>query len=112
MSSIHINYNSLRDDPKNGVIDDELLKKAKGLLGWGARKELIRLFDSQLRVLASEVAQRQMNPQLLYEAGEKGIMSALELYNVGHTRESFRTFAMPLIRQQMMHARSKHAPPA
>ena len=111
--SIHINYNSARDDSKeSAAIDDELLKKAKGMLGWNARKELVRLFDAQLRLLAAEIAQRQLNPHVLHKAGEAGVLSALELYTVGQTRESFRTFALPIIRQQMMQARAKHGPPA
>jgi DNA-directed RNA polymerase specialized sigma subunit len=108
--SIHIDYNALREDSTAGQrITADLLKKAKGLFGGSARRELVRLFDRQMRLMAAEIAQRQANPQVLYEAGRSGLMEAVRLYRIGETLENFRSFAIPIIRQRMVHAKSKGA---
>lgn len=105
---IRLNYAALRKDKKEAVqINDELLKKAKKTLGFAARKELVALFADDLRLQAMEVAQRQMNPQLLVDAGEKGILDALKVYEVGRTRQQFREFALPFIKHSMQSAKSK-----
>ncbi len=108
MPDIHINYDALAKSatPKL-VVTEELLKKAKGLLGFNARKELTRMFDAQLRVLAVEVAARQANPHSLYEAGTAGLLEALKMYEIGQTQQRFPDFAAPFIRTAMLHARDK-----
>jgi len=110
MPDIHINYDALAKPatPKL-VVTDDLLKKAKGLLGFNARKELVRLFDHQLRVLAVEIAARQANPHALYEAGTAGLLEALKMYEVGQTTQPFTDFAIPFVRTSMLNARDKAA---
>lgn len=108
MAGIHINYNALttKTDHKD-LAPLELVRKAKGLLGFSARKELVRRLDPQLRLLAAEVAQRQVNPTQLYEAGVAAILEALKMYDPDKTTQPFWQFAQPFIRTAMIHARNK-----
>jgi hypothetical protein len=104
---IRVNYAALRkDDTETLDVSDELLKKAKGRFGFGARKELNTLFSSHVRLLAMEVAQRQMNPQLLYNAGMDGLIDALKVYDIGQNQQAFKDFATPFIKRSMQTARS------
>lgn len=107
---IHINYRALEDETDRAKvrISVDVLKKARTLFGLAARKELVEIFDGQIRVLAAEIAQRQMNPQELYDAGVKGIWEALDTYDLERLRPGFREYALPFIRQQMLNAK-KHS---
>lgn len=108
MADIHINYDALTAKPNNkNQVPPELIRKAKGLLGFSARKELVQLLDPQLRLLAVEVAQHQVNPMQLYDAGVSAILEALKLYDPEKTTQSFRQFVQPFIRTAMIHARDK-----
>ncbi|MDW8344468.1 MAG: hypothetical protein RMM51_08240 [Verrucomicrobiae bacterium] len=108
MTDIHINYDALTTQPNNKVqVSSELVRKAKGLLGFSARKELVQRLDPQLRLLAVEVAQRQVNPMQLYDAGVNAILEALKLYDPEKTTQPFPQFAQPFIRTAMIHARDK-----
>jgi hypothetical protein len=99
---IRINYAALRKDESESIlISEELLRKAKKRLGFGARRELIGLLSSQLRLMAMEVAHRQMNPQSLYDAGVEGVLSALKVYDIGESDQSFKDFAMPFVKRAM-----------
>ena len=104
---IRINYAALRKDESESIqISDELLKKAKRRFGFSARKELLGLLSSQLRLQAMEVAARQMNPQLLYDAGMQGVLNALKVYDIGQTDVAFKDFAMPFVRTAMQSAKA------
>ena len=104
---IHIDYALLRKAPvKELRITDDLLRKAKGTFGFRARKQLMRLFDSQIRLLAAEVARRETDPVLLYEAGAEGVRNALEVYSVDEEQGTFEAFAKPFIRQHMLRAKT------
>lgn len=108
MAEIHINYDALTTKTNHkDQVPLELIRKAKGLLGFSARKELVRRLDPQLRLLAVEVAQRQVNPMQLYEAGVAAILEALKMYDPDKTTQPFRQFAQPFIRTAMIHARDK-----
>jgi hypothetical protein len=104
---IHINYAALRKDEADGmVLSDELLRKAKGRFGFGARKEVLRVFTPSVRLQAMEVAQRQVNPQSLLEAGLAGVIQALKVYDIGKTEQPFKEFAMPFVKQAMQSAKA------
>ena len=104
---IHINYTALRkEEAESLVLNDELLTKAKSRFGFGARKELLRLFAPSLRLQAMEVAQRQVNPQSLYDAGMDGVIEALKVYDIGRTDQPFKEFAVPFIKLAMQSAKS------
>jgi len=104
---IRINYAALRQQQADSLeLSDELLKKAKGRFGFGARKELRKAFASHVRLLAMEVAQRKMNPQLLYNAGLDGMIGALKVYDIGQTEQEFKDFATPFIRRAMQSAKA------
>jgi|GEM_PF-4032860 len=106
--TIHINYAALVNDNSSADnISEELLKKAKSFFSGGARKELLQLFDAEIRLMAMEVAQRQVNPQDLYQAGTLGLLEALEIYDPGKTEQEFKEFALPFVRTHMLNARSK-----
>jgi DNA-directed RNA polymerase specialized sigma subunit len=96
-------------------IDRALVKKAKGFLGRHAREEISQLMDPTLRLLAAEVAQRQMKPELLYKIGQEGLLEAIKSYQPKQ-REGFREFATAFVRQSMSLAKQKMsrepAPPA
>lgn len=105
---IKIHYNALEKTPTKGVqVGDDLLKKAKGLFGSSARAEVVRLFDPVMRHQAMEVAQREVNPITLYDAGKDGLLDALKIYKIGKTKGSFVDFATPFIRQAMQLAKQK-----
>ena len=105
---IRINYAALRKGDSDGLeIDDELLRKAKKRFGFGARKELLHLFTSHIRLQAMEIAQRQMNPQSLCEAGAEGVMDALKVYDIGETQQPFKDFAVPFIKRAMQTVKSR-----
>ena len=104
---IHIDYALLRKAQSSGVgIPDDLLRKAKSSFGFRARKKLVRQFDSQIRLLAAEVARRETDPVLLYEAGAEGVRNALEVYSVGEDQGAFEAFATPFIRQHMLRTKT------
>ena len=96
-------------------IDRALVKKAKGLLGRHAREEILKLIDQNLRVLTAEVAQRQVNPELLYKIGQEAVGEAIKAYKIKQ-QEDFREFAIAFARQSMFLAKNKMsrepAPPA
>ena len=96
-------------EPDEERIADELLKKAKGFFGSNARKELLLLMDLDVRRHATEIAHRDVHPQSLYRAGKRGVLDALEAYEVGENKEPFRQFARPFIRQAMQMAKT-HGP--
>ncbi len=107
---IHINYRVLdaeADGQARARISVQVLKKARTLFGRSARKELSQHFDADIRLMATEIAQRQVNPTALYEAGVKGIWEALDTYDLERLRPGFREYALPFIRQQMINARKK-----
>ncbi len=105
---IKIHYNALEKTPASGVqVGEELLKKAKGLFGSAARGEVVHLFDPIIRHQAMEVAQREVNPISLYDAGKDGLLDALKIYKIGKTKSSFVDFATPFIRQAMQLAKQK-----
>ena len=105
---IRLNYAALRKDEVETVqINEELLRKAQKTLGFSARKELVGFFGTELRLQAMEVAQRQMNPQQLVDAGEQGVIDALKVYEVGKTAQSFKEFAVPFIKRAMQSAKTK-----
>src|SRR5947209_3522568 len=105
---INIHYGALREDDKNkDKVPDELLKKAQGMFGGGARKEIVQILDKHIRLQAMDVAQRQINPQTLYDAGVQGVLDAIKSYTVGHEEHSFKIFSTPFIRQAMQNARAK-----
>ena len=106
---IRINYKSLQGGP-TAEVTPELVKKAQGFLGWQARREVLRMMDQAVRVQAVEVSRREINPQLLYTAGQDALRDAIKAYRVGQ-RENFREFATLMIRQAMTHAKDKIAPP-
>ena len=104
---IRINYAALRNQEVESLdINEELLKKAKGRLGFGARKDLRNLFVPHVRLLAMEVAKREMNPQALFDAGLDGVLEALKVYDVGRTELSFKDFATPFIKRAMQSAKA------
>jgi hypothetical protein len=105
---IRINYTAADGKPGDErPISDELVSKAQGWFGGSARKELRSLFDQQIRVLATEVGGRQVQPQQLFAAGEEGLWEAVKIYKPGSAGQSFRQFAVPLMRQYMQRARAK-----
>ena len=107
---INIHYGALREDDKSkDHVPDELLKKAKGMFGGSARKEIVQILDGHIRLQAMDVAQRQVNPQSLYDAGVAGVADAIKSYNVGHEDHKFKIFATPIIRQSMLNAKAKMA---
>ncbi|NQU11627.1 hypothetical protein HQ590_12610 [bacterium] len=103
---IRIDYGAAEKGGKELPIPDELVNKAQGWFSAGARKELRSLFDTTIRVLASEVGGRQQQAQQLFPAGEEGLWEAVKVYKVGGG-QSFRQFATPIIRQYMQRARAK-----
>src|ERR1700733_2148942 len=114
--TIRLDYASLggSGSPEN-EIDPALVKKAKGLFGRHAREEILELVDHNLRLLAAEVAQRQVKPELLYKVGQEAIEEAIKSYKISQ-REGFRQFAVAFARQSMSLAKQKMsrepAPPA
>ena len=105
---INIHYGALREDDKSkDRVPDELLKKAQGMFGGSARKEICQILDGHIRLQAMDVAQRQINPQSLYDAGMTGVAEAIKSFRVGHEEYSFKIFATPFIRQAMLNARAK-----
>lgn len=108
---IRIDYKTLRDGP-TAEVRPELVKKAQGFLGRQARRDVLRIMDQTVRLQAVEVSHREINPQLLYPAGQEALRDAIKAYRVGQ-RESFRDFAILMIRQAMNHAKEKiHPSPA
>lgn len=107
---IHIDYRVAQDtDSEKPRIGVDVLKKSLSLFGRSARKELVQLFDGDLRVMAAEISQRQVSPQILYQAGVKGIWEALDTYDLERLRPGFREYAMPFIRQQMLNAKKRQS---
>ena len=106
---IHIDYKALReDDPEQAAVTPDMVKKAQGVFGRRARQEIMVAMDSMLRLLATEVAQRKVNPQALYEVGRQAVTEAIDLYRLGQS-DSFRKFAKTKARQAMTNARDKLA---
>ena len=104
---IRVNYAALRKNDSGTLeVSDELLKKAKGRFGFSARKDLRAQFTSHVRLLAMEVAQRKMNPQLLLDAGMDGLLDALKVYDIGENQQAFKDFATPFIKRAMQTAKS------
>jgi hypothetical protein len=104
---IRINYAALRQEESELLqISDDLPRKAKKRFGFSARKELQRLLSAQIRLQAMEVAARKMNPQLLYDAGLKGVVDALKVYDIGQTEQPFKDFAMPFVKHAMQSAKT------
>src|SRR5579862_3935495 len=109
--TIYIDYQAARDTKsQEDHVDPRLVKKARGFFGKGAREEILRILDPSLRILAGEVAQRQVNPQALHEEGQKAIMEAIKLYKIGQ-KESFREFATIHARQAMVLLRNSLSVP-
>ena len=115
-SMIHIDYKVAGETKsQDSHVDIRLVKKAQGFLGRGAREEILRILDPQLRLQAGEIAQRQVTPQSLHEIGQQAALEAIKLYRIGQ-KEGFREFAMIYTRQAMVLARNKafvpdpHAP--
>jgi DNA-directed RNA polymerase sigma subunit (sigma70/sigma32) len=110
MSTIRINYAALNAEERGqGYIGHELVKKARGFFGGGARKQIRSILDSQIRLLAVEVAQRQTDPHALYQAGFEGLDEAIKIYDPERTELTFRSFALPIIRQHMQRSRIRTA---
>ena len=108
---IHIDYQAAREGKaQDDHVDPRLVKKARGFFGKGAREEILRILDPSLRVLAGEIAQRQVSPQTLHEEGQRAIVEAIKLYKIGQ-KESFREFAMIYARQAMVLARNSLSVP-
>jgi len=113
---IRLDYASLGGSGSpDAEIDRQLVKKAKGLLGRQAREEILQLVDHNLRVVAAEVANREVNPELLYRVGQEAVGEAIKIYKVNQ-EEDFREFVIAFTRQSMFLAKSKMsqepAPPA
>lgn len=108
---IRVNYHALRREETEAVqINEELLRKAKKRFSLGAgkaRKELMDIFAQQVRLQAMEVAQRQMNPQLLVDAGKEGLLDALKVYDIGDSSQTFKEFATPFIKRAMESAKAQ-----
>ena len=104
---IHIDYKALREDEaEQAAITPAMVKKAQGLFGRRTKHDILVAMDSLLRVQATEIAQRKVSPQSLYEVGRQAVLEAIDLYRVGQT-ESFRKFAKTKARQAMTSARDK-----
>jgi hypothetical protein len=110
-SVIRLDYAALGDDSaRDSEIPRELVKKAKRFIGrGGARQEILRMMDQSLRVLAAEVARRQMDPLRLYEVGQQAVREAIKLYQIKQ-QEDFREFATTFARQSMVLTKSKTRP--
>ena len=111
---IHINYKALHNTvSEDELISEELLKKAKGFFGGNARNEIVRILEPHIRQIAAQVAQRQIHPQILCNAGREGLFEALKMFEIGGRDKSFKDFSIPFIRQAMERAKGKHGgPPA
>ena len=106
---IHIDYNALKEnEAEQAAIAPEMVKKAQGLFGRAARQGILQAMDAPLRVQATQVAQRKVNPQKLYEVGKQAIVEAIDLYRIGQA-DSFRKFAMGKARQAMNAERDRLA---
>ena len=104
---IRLDYASLGGSgTPDAEIDRALVKKAKGLFGRQAREEILQLVDHNLRVLTAEVAQRQVNPELLYKIGQEAVGEAIKAYKIKQ-EEGFREFAIAFARQSMFLAKGK-----
>ncbi len=103
---IRIDYQMLSDASRADVVDADLVRKAQGFFGRGARQEILRILDSHLRVQAVEIAQRQIDPILLYEVGRRAVLDAIESYH-REGQGDFRKFADPFIRQAMFNTKMK-----
>jgi hypothetical protein len=104
---IRLDYASLGGTGSpDAEIDRALVKKAKGLFGKQAREEILQMVDHNLRIVAAEVAQRQVKPELLYKTGQEAIGEAIKAYKMKQ-EEGFREFAIAFARQSMFLAKSK-----
>ncbi len=104
---IRLDYASLGGTGSpDAEIDRALVKKAKGLFGKQAREEIVQMVDHNLRIVAAEVAQRQVKPELLYKIGQEAIGEAIKAYKIKQ-EEGFREFAIAFARQSMFLAKSK-----
>jgi hypothetical protein len=104
---IRLDYASLGGaGSPDAEIDRALVKKAKGLFGKQAREEILQMVDHNLRIVAAEVAQRQVKPELLYTIGQEAIGEAIKAYKLKQ-EEGFREFAIAFARQSMFLAKSK-----
>ena len=113
---IRLDYASLGGSgTPDAEIDRKLVKKAKGLFGRQAREEILQLVDQNLRIMAAEVANREVNPELLYRVGQEAVGEAIKVYKIKQ-EEGFREFVIAFTRQSMFLAKSKMsqepAPPA
>jgi DNA-directed RNA polymerase specialized sigma subunit len=105
--TIRLDYVSLGGTGSpEGEIDRALVKRAKGFLGRHAREEISQMMDPTLRLLAAEVAQRQVKPELLYKIGQEAVLEAIKSY-LPRQREDFREFATAFVRQSMSLAKQK-----
>jgi hypothetical protein len=113
---IRLDYASLGGaGTPDAEIDRALVKKAKGLFGRQAREEILQLVDHNLRIVAAEVANREVNPELLYKVGQEAVGEAIKVYKIKQ-EEGFREFVIVFTRQSMFLAKSRMsqepAPPA
>jgi len=107
--AIHLDYASLGGTgTPDAEIDRALVKKAKGLFGKQAREEILQMVDHNLRIVAAEVAQRQINPELLYRVGIEAVGEAIKAYKLKQ-EEEFRKFVIAFARQSMFLAKGKMA---
>jgi len=106
-SMIRLDYASLGGaGTPDAEIDRDLVKKAKGMFGRQAREEILKLVDPNLRLAAAEVANREMNPELLYRVGQEAVGDAIKAYKIDQ-EEGFREFVVALTRQYMFLAKNK-----
>ena len=108
---IHIDYEMLSDVARIQSIDANLIRKAQGWLGRKARAKILEILDPRLRVQAAQIAQRQISPLLLYEAGRRAVLDAITLYDPGEQKE-FHKFAEAIVQQAMFSAKMKRMEPA
>ncbi|HVM60910.1 MAG TPA: hypothetical protein VMV72_08590 [Verrucomicrobiae bacterium] len=104
---IHLDYASLGGaGTPDAEIDRALVKKAKGMFGKQAREEILQMVDHNLRIVAAEVAQRQVKPELLYGIGLEAVGEAIKAYKLKQ-EEGFREFAVAFARQSMFLAKGR-----
>ena len=104
--TIHIDYEMLTELARSEAIDAKLVRQAKGIFGRKARMKILKILDSRLRSQAAQIAQRQINPMLLYEAGQRAVLDAIALYRAGE-RQEFHKFADALVQPAMFSAKMK-----
>ena len=96
----------LADAARTETVDAKLVRKANGLFGRKARRKILEILDPHLRSQAAQIAQRQVNPMLLYEAGQRAVLDAIALYRAGE-QQDFHKFAHALTQQAMFSTKMK-----